>query len=150
MRLRLFHRNRGLRIELRHQLALPRFKFLHPAVRVLRIPARICVLHEKQRRLRASVEIRIAAAVEVSLRQCVGLEWLRARLAVHEHHVEPVRRSQPGTVGKLELYRQDHRVDYDRNSQRKRERPRGRVEPGERLGPAMEIEARNRGQEQMY
>ena len=83
---------RGLDLRLRllpgHEL--PRFalELLHFAQRELHLGFGLLVGHDRKRALRAPLLVRIAAAVEVVLRERVGEDRLRLRLRVDQHDVE--------------------------------------------------------------
>jgi hypothetical protein len=103
---------------LRQQSLLLHLKLLPPALRGGEIAARVARLDHRKGRSRAAVLVHIAAAVEVRLREHVGLPRALACLCVDQHDLERLRRLPSNRIGKLEVQRERHPVHGNREPER--------------------------------
>ena len=99
----------GLRLDLREQLL--RFDFeLLDAPRLHREFGRLLVVaRDRQRALRATVEIGVATPIEIVLGDRVGLQRPRRGARVHEYHFERGRRAvELRQIGRADRYAEQY------------------------------------------
>jgi len=106
------HRLRGshgrLRLQPRHELARLALELAHAALGALDLGRALAAFRHREGARGAALLVGVAAAVEVRLRQRVGLRRPRGRLRVHEHDVEDVVRGrEPLGAGHLEAQADD-------------------------------------------
>ena len=111
------------------QLGLLRFEAALAALGFRQILAGLARLGHRQRRFRPSFLFDRAAAIEVGLRERVGLDRPFLALRVDQHHFERIARRLPArAVGKLEMHRQQRRMQGERQADRRAEHPFLRAE----------------------
>ena len=115
------HRDRCL-LQLREQALLLALELLHMlALSAHALALRHAVHHSGQRRLGVPVGVRIAAAVQIGLRQHVRLLRAADGLAVHQDDFELRCDLFLEPLGKSKSHRQNDDVNQDGNSKRDRE-----------------------------